>query len=638
MIYLVDGSTHMEFVDLHLPSSDYQLGTIDDVVKYCSTKTVLGVDTGTEGLDFTCKKMIMLQIGDNEKQFVIDTRIVDIEPLRKVLENNTITKIFHNAKFDYKFIKKWSNISCENVYDTFLTERVLNCGKDNYGYGLKDVCKRYLNVDINKDVRNQFIGLSGQPFTTPQIIYGAKDVEYLIKIRTHQLPNIDKNRLNNTVKLENDAVLAFADIEYNGLSLDVEKWSKLEDINSKNADTLGESLDNMIRDDHRVKHFVSTYVQTDMFTPVEEIRDIDIKWTSPKQVLAVFNCLVPELDNVNGKQMYKYRFKFPIIDKYVKYKEAMKLCTSYGDAFFKNLAGDNKIHTNFHQILDTGRVSSSKPNMQQIPADNVYRNCFIAEDGWSFVSADYSSQELNVIAFGSKDPVWLKALEEGQDLHSTCAELVYGDEWLNCGESNCIYISKKEKCSCPSHKKLRTNVKTINFGLAYGMGPNKLADTLNITIDDAKLLIEKYFEAFPSIKGFLDKLGNYGKKYGYIKTFPPYNRKRWFTNWYPKMYEHKSMSMELGTIERASKNTPIQGASADMTKKALVLMREYIQTVGVPVKLVMTVHDQIDTICHNDYVKTWTYVMKKIMEDAALEIVTNGLLKAEVTVSSCWEK
>ena len=104
------------------------------------------------------------------------------------------------------------------------------------------------------------------------------------------------------------------------------------------------------------------------------------------------------------------------------------------------------------------------------------------------------------------------------------------------------------------------------------------------------------------------------------------------------MYEHKSMSMELGTIERASKNTPIQGASADMTKKALVLMREYIQTVGVPVKLVMTVHDQIDTICHNDYVKTWTYVMKKIMEDAALEIVTNGLLKAEVTVSSCWEK
>tara|TARA_R110000803_G_C11929813_1_gene315321 strand:- start:17 stop:1144 length:1128 start_codon:yes stop_codon:yes gene_type:complete len=375
-----------------------------------------------------------------------------------------------------------------------------------------------------------------------------------------------------------------------------------------------------------------------MFTPVEELRDIDIKWTSPKQVLNVFKTFIPKLDNVNGKDMYKYRFRFPLIDKYVKYKEAMKLCTSYGDAFFKNLAGDNKIHTNFHQILDTGRVSSSKPNMQQIPADNIYRNCFIAPDGWSFVSADYSSQELNVIAFGSKDPVWLKALEEGQDLHSTCAELVYGEQWLTSGDDNCAYMSKKEKCNCPSHKKLRTNVKTINFGLAYGMGPNKLADTLNITIDDAKLLIDKYFEAFPAIQGFLEKLGNFGKKYGYIKTFPPYNRKRWFVNWYPKIWDNKSSMMELGSIERASKNTPIQGASADMTKKALVLMRNHIAGSSAPVKLVMTVHDQIDTICKNEYLDEWTVVMKKIMEDAALEIVTNGLLKAEVTVSDCWEK
>ena len=632
MIYLVDGSTQT------IPSPHYQLGTIDDVVSYCSDKTILGVDTETEGFDFTTKKMIMFQIGDAETQFVIDTRIVSIEPLRKLLENEEITKIFHNAKFDYKFIKRWSDISCEGIYDTFLTERVLNCGKHNYGYGLKDVCKRYLNVDLNKDVRNQFIGLEGQPFKNDQIVYGAKDVEYLIKIRTHQLPIIDKYLLHNVVDLENEVVSAFADIEYNGLELDVEQWSKLESINTDNAITLEESLDTMIRNDHRVKHFVSKYVQTDMFTPVEEIRDIDIKWTSPKQVLDVFQCLVPELDNVNGKQMYKYRFKFPLIDKYVKYKEAMKLCTSYGDAFFKNLGGDNKIHTNFHQILDTGRVSSSKPNMQQIPADNVYRNCFTAPDGWSFVSADYSSQELNVIAFGSKDPVWLKALEEGQDLHSTCAELVYGNEWLTSGEDNCVYMSKKEKCNCPSHKKLRTNVKTINFGLAYGMGPNKLSDTLNISLEAAKELIEKYFQAFPSIKGFLDKLGNFGKKFGYIKTFPPYNRKRWFSNWYPKIWNNKSSMMELGSIERASKNTPIQGASADMTKRALVLMREYIKTVGVPVKLVMTVHDQIDTICHNDYVKTWTYVMKKIMEDAALEIVTNGLLKAEVTVSDCWEK
>ena len=170
------------------------------------------------------------------------------------------------------------------------------------------------------------------------------------------------------------------------------------------------------------------------------------------------------------------------------------------------------------------------------------------------------------------------------------------------------------------------------------MGPNKLADTLNISLDGAKELIKKYFKAFPAIKGFLDKLGNFGKKFGYIKTFPPYNRRRWFTNWYPKIWARKSSFMELGSIERASKNTPIQGASADMTKRALVLMRDYINTLDVPVKLVMTVHDQIDTICQDEYVDWWSSKMKELMEQAALEIVTNGLLKAEVTVSNCWEK
>ena len=519
-----------------------------------------------------------------------------------------------------------------------MTERVLNCGKDDVKYGLKDVCKKYLNVELNKEVRNQFIGLTGQPFREDQVVYGAKDVEYLVMVRRKQLPLIDQHKLNNVVDLENRVVTAFADIEYNGLDLDSEKWKEIEAVNMDKANKLESDLDDMVKNDHRVKHFVSKYIQTDMFTPTEEIRDVDIKWTSPKQVLSVFKCIVPKLENVNGKQMYKYRFKYPLIDKYVKYKEAMKLCTSYGDAFFKNLSSDKRIHTNFHQILDTGRVSSSKPNMQQIPADNIYRNCFTAPDGWSFVSADYSSQELNVIAFGSKDPVWIEALKNGEDLHSTCAELVYGEQWLNGAEDDCAYLSRKNKCNCPTHKKLRTNVKTINFGLAYGMGPNKLSDTLNISLDAAKELIEKYFQAFPAIKGFLDKLGNFGKKYGYIKTFPPYNRKRWFSTWYPRIWDNKSSMIELGSIERASKNTPIQGASADMTKLALVLMRDYIKMTGVPVKLVMTVHDQIDTICDNEYLSMWTDKMKELMELAANRIVTNNLLKAEVTVSNCWEK
>ena len=611
--------------------------TIEEAKKYCENKLVLGVDTETEGFDFTCKKMIMFQIGDEINQYIVDTRHVSIEPLREVLESRVIIKIFHNAKFDYKFIKRWANIECEGIYDTFLIEVINNCGK-KIGFGLKDLVKREFNIELNKEIRNKFIRLEGAPYTESQIVYGAKDVEYLCKLREIQLPKTQANKLEKVAELENQVVLAFADIEYNGLNLDVEQWKKIEKSNTLKSEELLINLDQTLIEDRRLQKFVAKHIQADMFKDIKDLRKVIVKWTSPKQALDVFKTIIPSLENVNGKEMYKYKYKFSLVETYIQYKEAMKLCTSYGEAFFNNLKSDNKIHTNFHQILDTGRVSSSKPNMQQIPADNKYRNCFIADKGWSFVSSDYSSQELNVIAFGSKDPVWLKALEEGQDLHSTCAELVYGEEWMNSGEDNCAFFRSREKCSCPTHKKLRTNVKTINFGLAYGMGPNKLADTLNITIDNAKLLITKYFKTFPAIKGFLEKLGNFGTKRGYITTFPPYRRKRWFTNWYPKIWEHRSMSMELGSIERASKNTPIQGASADMTKKALILMREHIKEVNAPVKLVMTVHDQIDTICKNEYLDVWTQDMKILMETAAKEIVTNGLLKAEVTVSDCWEK
>ena len=163
---------------------------------------------------------------------------------------------------------------------------------------------------------------------------------------------------------------------------------------------------------------------------MDEIRKTHIKWSSPMQILELFQNLVPDLEDVNGKKLNKYRYKIPLIDEYIRYKERTKLANAYGTKFFNYVNCDGKVHTNFSQILDTGRVSSSKPNMQQIPSDNTFRNCFITQqEGWVFVSSDYSSQELNVIAYGSQDPVWLEALEKGLDLHGVCADLVFEDKW-----------------------------------------------------------------------------------------------------------------------------------------------------------------------------------------------------------------
>jgi len=174
--------------------------------------------------------------------------------------------------------------------------------------------------------------------------------------------------------------------------------------------------------------------------------------------------------------------------------------------------------------------------------------------------------------------------------------------------------------------------------LAYGMGPKKLSETINSDLKEAKDLINKYFKAFPQIKIFLDRLGDTGKRTGMIRTFPPFARLRWFETWTPKMYNDESKFMELGSIERASKNTPIQGSSADMTKLALVYIHKKIKSESLPVKIVMTVHDQIDTICPESFAEEWKVLMTEEMNRAAKVIIPNGLLKSETSITKKWSK
>ena len=408
------------------------------------------------------------------------------------------------------------------------------------------------------------------------------------------------------------------DLDYNS-----DQWSDIAKDSKDEMIKYEDTLDNLILSDPRLSQFINHNVQTQLFTAVEDIRKVTVKWSSPTQVLKVFQALIPKLENVNAKELLKYR-TYRLIDDYVKYKEKAKLATSYGIEFLKNVDLDGKVHTRFAQVLNTGRIASNSPNMQQIPADNKFRHCFIPDEGQVLVSADYSSQELCIIATGSKDPVWLKILEEGGDLHSECADLVFQEKWREADEKG--------------KKKLRTNVKCINFGLAYGMGPFKLADTLQISTEEAQILIDKYFSVFPSIKQFLNSLGNYGKQHGHIKTFAPFRRIRWFEDWFPGMGFSSGDMKILGAIERASKNTPIQGTGADMTKLALALLRKRIQRDSLPVKLVMTVHDQIDTMCPEHFAKEWSEILKERMETAAERILGNTLLKADPSINTKWEK
>jgi len=631
------------------------------VLDFCALHTEICIDTETSGLNFISDKLILISIGNQNIQFVIDVATVNIMPLKEFLESDEKTFILANASFDYKFLRQ-QGIKLNRVYDVMLAEMVLNCGKREDQFGLADMTQNLLGVYMNKSVRSSFT-LGNFQVQPHHIIYAAQDVKHLIPIMNLQKIKAKENDLESVVLLENRAVLAFGDIEFNGLRMDTQSWIKLAEKAKKDIQAKKKDLDKIIETEPIFKEFLLDAIQLDMFISEKELlsdvffnRRSNISWSSPIQVLKVFKKVIPELSSVNATELEAYEKKYTIIEKYIAYKAQNKLATSYGVPFLSHLYADNKVHTSFRQILKTGRVSSSNPNMQQIPADNAYRNCFVPDHpDWVFVSADYASQELALIMHASQDPVWIEALKNEEDLHSVCAELVFGEEWENAAEHNCDYYQPlfdtsdvteelqfqtesvaiaKRKCDCKRHKELRTAVKTINFGLAYGMGPNKLADRLSITQDAASKLIQKYFTVFPKIKESLERSATFGRNHGYIQTLSPWKRKRWFPGWKGSYTDQEYMA----SVERESKNTVIQGAGADMTKLALCMIRKFLNENPSPVQLVMTVHDQIDTICHKDIAVWWKDKLVEIMEQAAKFTVTSGLLKSEGNISNVWEK
>lgn len=580
---------------------------------------ILGCDTETTGLKFWEDKLLMLQIYNGEDNFIIDCQNVDLSPLAPIFANDKITKIFHNAKFDVKFLKA-NGLPCENVYDTMLVDKLIHCGKRSLRHSLAALMNRYFGTEMEKATRSTFINHKGD-FTKAQLQYGLDDTVKLIEIKKLQTEQVENLELEKVVQLENKAVLAFADLEYNGLFLDKNAWDKNAKIVKAEMDSLLNELDSIVAEEH--PEYKER--QYDMF---DGGREATINWDSPTQVLKLMHKYDKTLESAGGPALKPLAKSEPLIKAYVEYKEKAKLYNSYGPDFYKYVGSDGKVHTSFDQILETGRVSSRGPNMQQIPAVETYRNAFIPEDkDWVFVSSDFSAQELCIIAYGSKDPVWLQVLRDGGDLHGTCAELIFGEKWLSLGSTN------EERKNTPEGKKLRTHVKTLNFGLAYGMGVYSLSAQLDISEDDAQDLVDKYYAAFPRIKGFLESIGKYGKDNGHIRTYKPFRRIRHFENWNGSKTDKKDMAK----IERASKNTPIQGSGADMTKLALIMVRDMLKTYP-HAKMVLTVHDEINCIAHKDHAEEFAQMLKSTMEKAATYIVGKGLLKSDPVISRAWSK
>lgn len=613
-------------------NDEFEVKSIDDCIEWLKDLEIVSLDTETEGFFDHENQIIMLQLSDGIEVWVIDVRNTNyLKLLKPYIEEKLI--LGQNLKFDYKFLK-FHNIILDKIYDTFLAECILTNGFENRGLGLGALTLKYCNKTLDKSVRNQFIGLNGRPFTSKQIVYGAEDVLFLFEIREKQLQQIDKYKLSPVLNLENKTCLALADIEYNGMYFNPDKWLSLAAVAENKIKEYEEDLDIVVANTPDLSSYVSKYVQNDLFGG--QGRAVNIKWTSPVQVLKVFQTLgMKDLENVLERSITKYQTSHPIVKKFIDYKKEQKLATTYGKDFLKFInKKTGRIHTDFWQILNTHRISSSKPNLQQIPAKKEYYNCFEAPKGYKIVGADFSGQELRLIAEGSQDPIWLAAFNEGKDLHGEIAAMVFSIPVEEVRDKK-EFVSVSGVKVYLRGKSPRDVAKTINFMLAYGGSEFKLADTLGIEISEAKAIIDGYFESVPKVASFLESLSRYGLRHGFIRSYRPYSIIRFYENYTPGGNNDSKLE---GSISRTSKNTPIQASGAMMCKLALVNLREVIKTLPYKVEVFLQVHDALFTYVEENHAEEWSILQKQIMEDAGRVFIKSIPVISDLTITDVWSK
>jgi DNA polymerase I-like protein with 3'-5' exonuclease and polymerase domains len=610
----------------------------DKLHNYLKDNKTTSVDTETTGLDPLTDKVLLLQIGDDVDQYIIDLTTTSISPeVKTYLESKEAKKILHHSRFDYKMLKANGICTLENVFCTRQGEQMVMNGLTDSSkrgnFSLKVLVKKYLNVELDKSTALNFTA-TNVVMTEKELVYAADDVKYTYLISGYINANIETYGLTHLAAVEMEANLGYGDMELNGFLLDTGKWEKIHKNNIPKYNEKQQELEHIVLSNPGTKKYAKAKggVQTNLFEEVG--KKTNINWDSPTQLLPIAREFLGGIEDTSKTSLELFvsenyatglyeatKPEHKFAELLLNYRVYSKAVGQYGTDFFKHIhPKTGRVHPNFDPLgPDTGRVSCSKPNLQNIKAESDYRSAFVPRPGYKMVTCDYSGCELRIIAEFSGDPVWVEAFNEGQDVHSRVATLLFGKEVTKSNEN----------------KHLRSPAKNLNFGLAYGMGPSKLARQLRITDKEAKKLMQKYFTVFPAIKKFLEGNGAFAVANGCILTPPPYKRIRWFK----KHKEARDDSAVRGSIERAGKNTPIQGCNADLVKKATTLVRRHIQNLPEgEMFLVNQVHDEFVFEVREDVAEERMKDIVFLMESAADDLLSKVPMVAEATLADCWQK
>lgn len=538
------------------------------IIDFFLTKSFLSLDTETTGTDPIDAKLVGLSFSVQENQaFYVpipqeeEEALKIVNEFKVVYENEKILKIGQNIKYDFMVLQNYGVTLKGEIFDTMIAHYLL---QPELRHGMDYLAEVYLNyetIHIEELFGAKGKGQKNMRDLTPEQIYeyACEDADVTLKLKNIFEPQLKEEGCYDLFKnIEMPLMPVLAWMERNGVCIDTEGLKETSVLYTERMNVLEKEI--------------------------HELAGTPFNIASPKQVGEILFdklkvCEKPKKTKTgqyvtSEEVLESLRTKSPIVEKILEHRGLKKLLSTYIDALPKLIHPEtNHIHTSFNQtITATGRLSSSNPNLQNIPIRNEegkeIRKAFIPENGCEFFSADYSQIELRIMAHLSGDENMISAFREGHDIHAATAAKIY--------KKPIEEVSREE----------RSKAKTANFGIIYGITVFGLAERMNVSRAEAKELIDGYFNTYPKVKEYMQKSIDWAREKGYTETV--YHRKCRL----PDINSHNAVVR--GYAERNAINAPIQGSAADIIKIAMIAIYRRFQEEHLQSKMILQVHDELN--------------------------------------------
>lgn len=551
----------------------YQLiDNVEDMLKLCDfflTKKIISLDTETTSTDAISAELVGLSFAVEEfEAFYVpvpedrDEAQKIVEIFRKVYENPEIIKIGQNIKYDMLVLGNYGIELKGQLFDTMIAHYLLQPElRHNMDY-MAETLLNYQTIHIEELIGPKGKKQQSMRQLSPTLVYeyAAEDADVTLRLK-----NILEKRLQSNEGLfrlfydiEMPLVPVLAEMERNGVCIDTDSL----------AETSRQMTERMLAIEKRIYELAGEQFNIASPRQVGDILFSKLKIVDKPKKTKTGQFVTSE------EVLQQLRHKHEIVDAILQHRGLKKLLGTYIDALPKLInPKTGHIHTSFNQtVTATGRLSSSDPNLQNIPVrgedGKEIRRAFIPEPGSLFFSADYSQIELRVMAHLSGDDNMIEAFREGYDIHAATAAKIY--------KKNINDVSRDQ----------RTKAKRANFGIIYGITVFGLAERLDIPRSEAKMLIDGYFETFPAVHDYMEQAKQQAREQGYVETF--FHRRRYL----PDINSHNATVR--GFAERNAINAPIQGSAADIIKVAMIRIYQRFKSLNLKSKMILQVHDELN--------------------------------------------